>query len=451
MKNNKMVVIIGIVLLNVMVIFMIGQSLLGKTSQYEQRLEEARAYAEQDLCKKAIAKYNDALVTKDTLEIRIEMLDIYEKGINSGELTDTYEIFNSVTAMIDTYREEPSAYKAACEFMLKYDKFEDCAMILMSARDANITFDNIEELKNAVRYQYTLNYSMYSQVYPTYDGMITVQADNGIYAYLNSEGATELEGKYTFGSSFSEGYAFVKFLGGDGVQKGFIIDKAGDRQAYINDAESSSGVGKAKDGKGNDVYLLSCKIGERYTYYDINGIKIFGDYAFAGRFRNNVAAVKLDDGTWQLIDGAGKAIVETKFADVILNEFDECAPKGLIIAKASDKYNIYNIEGKQVGDFACDGAKAFIDDIAAFKSGDLWGFVDSEGKIVVEPKYEDAKSFSNYMGAVKLGGMWNFVNSKGEIVIKEAFQDVSYLNETGLCFVKTDEYWSNIKMYYTGK
>ena len=182
--------------------------------------------------------------------------------------------------------------------------------------------------------------------------------------------------------------------------------------------------------------LLACKVGDKYKYFDINGKEVFGEYVYAGRFRNNVAAVQEAEGKWKLIDGTGNPITDKTFSDVVLNEFDECAPKGYIIAKESNQYHIYDIKVKQIGEFACDGAKAFVDDYAAFKNGELWGFVDTEGKVIIEAQYDDAKSFSNKMGAVNIGGVWNFINPNNEIVIQETFEDVSYLNDKGICFVK---------------
>ena len=115
------------------------------------------------------------------------------------------------------------------------------------------------------------------------------------------------------------------------------------------------------------------------------------------------------------------------------------------------KYCLYNTNAEQIGDFSCDGAKAFVDDYAAFCDGNQWGFVDTKGNVIIEPQYEDAKSFSNSMGAVKTGDGWAFINPNNEIVIQETFEDVDYLNSKGICFVKNDGYWSYLKMYYTGK
>lgn len=450
MKNNKVLVIIGVIFLNLLVLYTLGQSLMGKASQYDKILSEARQYAKEELCSKSIKRYNDAIVIKDTLDVRLEMLDVYEKGIDIGEFTSTYDIFTAVTSMVEIYREESRAYEEACALFMKYGKYQECANILMQARDLKVTSDGIEKYRSDVRYKYTKYYSMYSEILPVFDGIYTVQTD-GTYTFLSDETSPNYHGTYTYATSFSEGYAFVKKLHTDGTERAFIINKEEERQAYLNGVETSSGIGKAKDEKGNDILLLAGKIGEKYKYYNIEGKEVFGDYAFAGRFRNNVAAVMEAEGKWKLIDGTGKAIVDKTFSDVILNEFDECAPKGLIIAKDGEKYHIYDLEGKKVGNFECDGAKAFTDDYAAFRSGDLWGFVDAEGKVIIEPQYENAKSFSNSMGAVQMGGVWFFINPQNEVVIDEPYEDVSYLNDKGICFVKFDGYWSYIKMYYTGK
>lgn len=450
MKNNKTLIIIGVILLNILVVFMIGQSLMGKTTQYEQLLTEARSLAEQELCSKSIAKYNEAILIKDELEVRIEMIDVYEKGIDIGELTNTYDIMSSVTAIVDAFRQEPRAYEEACELFLKYDKYEECAKVLMQARDLRVTSEKIEAYRSQVRYQYTKYFAMYTEVLPAFDGMYTVKVETG-YTFLNDEGSPDFDGTFITASSFSEGYAFVKASHPDGTDRSFLVNKDGERQVYLNGVEHSSGVGRAKDADGNDVLLLACKLGDRYKYLDVSGNEAFGEYEYAGRFRNNVAAVRESEGSWKLINGAGKAITDTVFEDVVLNEFEECAAKGFIIAKTGGKYRIYNLKAQQVGDFTCDGAKAFVDEYAAFRSGDQWGFVDTQGKVIIQPQYEDAKSFSNSMGAVKVGEGWVFINPKNEVVIQETFEDVDYLNGKGICFVKSEGYWSYLKMYYTGK
>ena len=454
MKNNKSLIIVAIILLNVLVIFMVGQSFLGNMNEYDKAVKQARELAEQDLCGKSIDKYNEAAALDNNAELRIEMLDVYQKGIESGEISNIYNVVSEVTLMVDTFQKDISVYESACDFLIKYEKYEECANILKQAAALKLSSDKLDKALETIRYKYAKYFAMYTGVQPMCDDMFTVLNEDGTYGFLNNEASPELDGGYVSASSFSEGYAYIKILNLDGTENSIVIDKEGKRLFYLDGVESSSGVGKAFDKSNNQIYLLSCKVGNVYKYYDANGKVAFGEYAFAGRFRNNVAAVKESDGTWKLINGEGKPISDKKFKDVILNEFDECAPKGLIIAKESDKYHIYQLDAekytiKQVGDFSCDGAKAFVDEYAAFKSGDLWGFVGADGKVIIDAQYEDAKSFSNKMGAIKTNGMWSFINPNNEVVIEETFEDVSYLSGNGICFAKSDGYWSYLKMYYT--
>ncbi|MBQ4260126.1 MAG: WG repeat-containing protein [Lachnospiraceae bacterium] len=449
-SNNKVLIIVGVLLMNVLVLYMIGQTLLGKESPYDIAVREARTYVENELYSRAIDKYNEAVILEDSLELRLEMVDVYEKGMEYGEFTSTYEVFNWLTTMVDIYRDYPAAYEQACKLLMKYQKYEDCAELLMQARDLYVTSEKIEEYREQIRYQYRKNYATYQEVLPVFDGVYVVKADD-VYTYLGDDTSSTHSGAYTYASSYSEGYAFVKAFFPDGNERSFLINKDGQRQVYFMDVETSSGVGLARTLEGEELLLLSCKVGDKYKYYHINGKEEFGEYDFAGRFRNNVAAVMESEGKWKLINGTGNPIVDKTFSDVVLNEFDECAPKGLIWAKEGSEYHLYDTLGNQISDFACDGAKAFVDEYAAFQKNGVWGYVDATGQILLTPQFDDAKSFSNRMAAVMIGDGWRLINPKGEIVVQESFDDVDYLNDKGVCFVKSKDKWSYLEMYYTGK
>ncbi len=462
-KNNKLLIIIAVLFINILVVYMVGQSIVNNTSKSEQLENEAKVYVEQGLYEKALQKYDELVVIEDTVELRLSMIDVYGKALESGEIERAYSVFNNLISMTEAHPKEVSVYEGVCELLVKYERYEQCAELLMEARGRSITSDKLTEILSQVQYKYRKNYGMYYEVLPIFNDMYTVstiptavdeEAGVPVYYFLNNEASTEIEGGYTYASSFSSGYAFVKAMdNATGTEKAFVIDKEGVRQAYFEGVETSSGIGNATDKNKNDILLLACKVGDTYKYYDINGKEVFGDYAFAGRFRNNIAAVKDANGKWSFIDGTGKAITDKTFEDVILNEFDECSPRNMIIAKENGKYHIYNGKLEKVGNFSCDYAKSFVNEkqYAAFKSGDLWGFVDAEGNVVIQPQYEDAKSFSNDMGAVKVDGQWNLINPKNEIIVEETFEDVGYLSDQGICFVKMRGNWGYLQMFYTAE
>ena len=231
--------------------------------------------------------------------------------------------------------------------------------------------------------------------------------------------------------------------------RSYVIDKSGVRQCYLDGVTESSGVGVGGKKDDKNVLLLAGKKDGRYQYYDMTGTVLFGDYLFAGRFRNNIAAVQEAEGQWKLINSEGKAIIDTVFEDVILNEFDECAPKGMIFAKSEGKYRLYNMKGEQVGDFTCDDAKPFIESVSAFCVDGKWGFVNAQGQVVIEPQYEDAKAFSMGIAAVKVNGSWDFINEAGEVVIDGDYEEAGHLFKGGKCFVKMNGRWAVLHMYYT--
>ncbi len=447
MKNNKVLIIIGVVLLNILVVFMVGQSFLGKASEYDIKLKEARAFSEQELCVKSIEAYKSAFNLKPSIEIYEEIVNVYDKGIEIGEISKAHSVFSAVYGYVDNFKENPKAYEIACNFHIKYGKYDSCAALLMQADDLHVTSKGLKKILDDVRYMNKLSHTMYSNISSLYDGSYLADTD-GIYNLLTPEISKLVGGDYDYASSFSEGYAFVRLGSVDSDYRSFVINKEGIRQVYLDGVTESSGVGKANNKEGDEILLLSCKVKDRYKYYDLSGKEVFGDYVFAGRFRNNVAAVQESEGKWKLINGAGEAVVDTVFEDVVLNEFAECAPKGLIFAKKDGKYNLYDMNGKKIGDFACDEARAFIEDKAAFKKGDKWGFVDTTGKVVIEPQYDDAKSFCTGIAGVLHNGYWGFIDASNKLVIEGNYEDAGYLSNNGKCFVKINGRWSVLNMYY---
>lgn len=433
--KNKSLIILAVVLLNVLAAAMIISSLISGNSKYNDAISLARKYSEQNLCSKAITQYEEVLKIKDTIEVRTEMILTYQKGLENGEFTNKYEIDNQVFAVIDAHRNDNKAYEYSAQFFFDTGDFEDCVTVLKQAEHQNVSSKKLKEITENVRYKYSLAYSMYSDVKPIFDGKYAVREGES-YRYLDNKASSAVGSGYSFASSFSEKLAFVKKNGFT-----FIVNEAGERQAYFSETiASSSGVGSG---------LLACLEDEVYKYYDINGEYKFGEYKFAGRFRNNIAAVKVSEDEWYLINPEGKKIIETKFEDILLNEHDECAARGIIFAKTNGKYKMYNLDLKQVGSLECDDACLFVSEgYAAFAKDGKWGFVDEKGKIVIEPKFDDAKSFSSGLAGVKNGDMWSFIDTNGKIVIEGNFEDVDYMNDAGLCFVKTEGYWKYISLYY---
>lgn len=455
MKNNKILIIIAVIFMNLLSVILVGQEILNGNSEYENALAKANELADASLCSQAVDAYKEALEKKDTIEVREKLLETYEAGIDSGELTEQYDIFTAVINMVEgEYSENAKMYELACNFLAKYEQYDDCVELLNKAKSLKLQSEELDGTLESIRYMYERKYSMYTNVYPEYNGVYLVE-DDGEYRFLDSDASSGVARRLTYATPFSEGYSLVKSISPDSKESTYIINSEGIRQVYFdNTVKSSTGVGKCTTGKNGEesVYLLACQVNGRYKYYNIKAEEQFGDYLFAGRFRNNVAAVEIEEGQWKFINCEGGYVSDKVYSDVILNEFYDCAPKGLIFAAENGKYHLYDKTLQQIGNFSCDGAKAFVDDgYAAFRQGEKWGFVDSTGKVMIEPQYEDAKSFSNGVAAVCQNGVWNFINTKGEVVIQGDYEDAGYMSSSGVCFVKDEGYWSSLQMYYVEK
>jgi len=434
MKVDKKWIVLLIVAFNILAGIVTIPTWFQSNQKYSEALDKARSFYSEDLCVKSIQAYNDVITIKDTLPIRKEMIDTYRKGIDNGEYVSTYSIQKFLYSTIDAYRKDNQVYEYVGQFFFDKQLYEDCAAILNQAKKLGVKSDQISALTDSIRYKYRRDYSMYSDVIQSESGYYTVHTDT--YGFLKSNLSSTIGSHYKFASPFAGGYALVKT-----DEYTFLVNEAGIRQTYFdNNIVDSTGVGNE---------LLACKINDSYSYYNLKGELAFGNYLYAGRFRNNIAAVE-DESGWKLIDPSQKYLSDTVFEDIKLNKLGDCAAHGIIFAKINNKYKMYDAKIAPIASFECDDADLFFtDEWAAFKSGDKWGFVDKDGKVQIEPQYEEARSFSNGLAGVKVDGKWSFINNKNVVVINDQFDDVDYFNPAGICFVKRENYWSTISLYYT--
>ena len=433
--KNKILIIFLIIIFNILAVYSVGKSMMIGNSEYEKAITVARNYSENNLCSKAIDAYKEVVKIEDTIEARTEMIKVYEKGVKNGEFTNTYEVTNMVFDIVDDHRDENEAYEYAGEFFYNTSNFEDCVIVLKQAEKRKIKSKKIEELVEKVKYKYEISYSMYVDVFKGNEDKYTV-VEGDTYGFLDETAASVVGSGYDFASIFSENRAFVKKEGYT-----FLINSEGQREAYFsNDIEKSSGVGSN---------LLACVENGKYKYYGTDGKYKFGEYEYAGKFRNNIAAVK-ENQKWKLIDDKGKTICNEEFEDIKQNELEECSAQGIIFAKENETYKMYDLKMKRIGKQEFEDVRPFIDEegYAAVKINGKWGYINIKGDIEIEPEYEDAKSFSNGIGSVKKGPYWVMIDSKNKDIIEGEFEDIDYMNSEGICFVKTNGYWKSISMLY---
>lgn len=464
MKNNKTLVIIALIFLNVIAGYIVFTGTFGGASKFDKCVEKAQQYQEQKLYAKSVEKYDEALSIKKSTAVCIAKIDVMDEGVEYGELSNSADIDTILEEMIKDYYKETSVYERVCEFCYKYEEYEACADYLKQAKRMSLESKKLSDLTEKMRYTYEMNYTMYDHVKSESNGNYVVES-NGACSIISAGGENIIPGKYLWATNFSSEfsvddktvkYAIVSKLDGDGNKIVYIVDNLGTKQIYLDKAITGASPIVKVSADNKNKLIFSCQMGENFYFYsfDPNSEKVeqlSGPYMFAGTYRNNIAPVQISKTEWKIIDGSGKQIGKS-FSDIVVNDAGECSPKNLIFAAENGKYHLYTVKNNDivtVGSLTCDGAKAFVDgSYAAVKIGDKWGFVDSNGETVIKPKYEEARSFSNGMAGVRENGVWNFINTKDKTVIDAGFDNVIDFSASGKCFIESKGYWSDIQLYY---
>ena len=436
MKIDRKIVALLLVVLCVLGCIAAVPTLFKGNTEYKAALNDARNYAEKSLCTLSIQSYQKALAEEDTIELELELAEVYQKGLEDGELSKS-QVAAFYEALIDNFKREPKAYDRALGYYLSIEDYETLSSIIVQANKLEIKSDGITTAINVLKTKYKAEYSGLPEAKRSLQGTYIVKDDEHYYIY-NEKIQAQTGDVYDYASPFTDGKALVKKNGYT-----FLVNGSGIREAYFdNEITESTGVG---------CELIGCKSGDIYSYYNLAGEKVFGEYLFAGRFFDNLAAVQTAEG-WQVIDNTGKVVSPQSYEDIKLGLSYECCPGGIIFAKENGKYKMFDKSMNRVGSAEFDDCDAFLsaDWLAAVKAGEKWGFVSSKGETVIEPKYDTAKSFSNGLAAVTEGEACSFINVNDEKIITGTFLEGGYFSAAGKCLVRNQTFWQPIERYYTG-
>ncbi|MBQ3045598.1 MAG: WG repeat-containing protein [Clostridia bacterium] len=452
--NNKKIVCIVLVAAVVLSWYMGISNMSSDSNGYEVHLVQGNKYAEENLFRKAVAEYESALTFEDNLELRLKISDTYIKAIENGELSSDGNLVSMLLETMTVYKNEPIAYETACNYFYKVTDYDELSNALQVAENYGVSSKELDKVKASVRYLFERGYSSYSDFIDLTNGYYIIK-EPGNYSAIKEDMTTALSG-----CEFIAPYSFDEHTVAKKSGKVFIIDSQGIRQKYLDDnIIACSGIAN-----GN----IACKIGDKYSYFNTQAEKVSGDYFYAGRFSNGVAAVQKEEGKWILINKKFEQITKDVYEDIRLNTAEECVAGGIILAKANGKYNILNVSYnddspedvsvKANTKFSCEGCYLPVDATTgsnksmvwfAFKQNGKWGYADAEGSVKIKPQFNGAKSFSNGYAAVSDGQTWDFIDESGKVVMDLGLTNANYFNSNGYCFVKfADGFWNHMRMFF---
>lgn len=394
-----------------------------KGGSYRSCITLAEDYMKRGLYQKAADEYESAVSLKDKEEDWAALLKARQSRYQEEEDSlDDY--LNSARKAARSYSKNVEFCTTAVELSIKADDYSGAYRILEQAKKAGIEDKKVDQLYTQVKYSYEILSNEYNEFRSACNGYYAVSI-GGNWGVITTGGKKVVKEQYAFLGPVSEEGIFV--CGVDDA--GALDDLDGVVQGKMKFMPKDAGVYSEE--------LVPIMDQNQWGYYDVLGDKQFGEYLFAGRFQNGVAAVQTAKG-WMLIDAKEKKVSDAVYQAICVNKDGSYQMLDVMLAKKEGSYHLFDKKEKQIGDFICDDVDVMTQDgIFAFQKNGKWGFADKDGKEIIKAHYEKAKSFSNGLAAVCSGGKWGFINEKDELVIPCEFVDADYFSDTGCCMVQT--------------
>lgn len=478
---------------------------------YAAAIKAAEEYKEQNLCEKAINAYIYALNLKDTYDVRMEVVDLYDKGYINSEFPDLEGKFDTLQSNIELYPQEKASYEEIISDYFELSEFEDCAQYIMLARRNGIESDVVDEHFETMRHMYIDDDIDPVEIKQTSTGYMCIpiieeeeiiedeeltdesenaesetsddtaaeapeaapedseteetleetddvaeeepESDLVLYTHVFNDGSTQQ-------FEVPEMSAISEIINSDGsVTRVYFIKQYGNEEeeevlytSVVIDGVRTFYLDNALSSEiGCSDNLVCCYNSEngKYLYCDLYGKTILEGYDDAGAFLNGVAYVK-NGADISVVNYEGEAVIED-IDDIILDDIKRCSvnERMFVKYKGDSEYTLVkSSDMSEVSDFSCTNADLFVDGAAAFEQGGKWGFVDTDGKIVIEAQYEEARSFSKGMAAVKKDGKWGYINAEGEMIVEPAFaQAYDFMANGSAYVVDEDGDYQNIRLY----
>lgn len=434
MKNYRYFVPVAMILCIVAAWYLTIHNALQQEKQYKEDLKKARNYLEENIWIDAMERYDSALSYKDTIDVRIEVLEAYFKFEGEDNALDYAQEIMSI------YPREAKTYELIMQYYIENEKYEDAFALYDKAKTLGLAKGKLKELINSILYNYYILDQAYTNV-SSYQGQVCAVEINGYWGYVNDRGQTLIGTQYPVGTAFFDDFGVVEKQNENKSYEWEMIDIEGNKRRSISNDTKIQSCGNYSCG----VYPLFD--GESYQYYTSEGKKVFEKFVYAGTFYEGYALVSDNEGYF-VINNKGKAVTD-KYKDIKRDALEISVRNELFWAKKDDTFSLYNLKGKKIGDVECEEVSPFLEngDMAAVKQDGKWGFVDKKGKMIIEPQYEDAHSFSNGFAAVKKEGKWGFINADNKVCIGCDFEDASDFNESGNVFINRDGMWSLLTLY----
>lgn len=430
MKNYKFIVPVALLALLVVSWYMLISGATETKNTYDYYLEEARGYAEVSITQYAIQNYLKAIEVNNNPDVYVEVAEYY-KTHDSREHIDWCEDF------LDAFPTDARAYNCMLEAYLLDEDYEACFDIIETARRRQVSSEYIDKINNDLKYVYGFEFGSFDDV-SSYGNNYCAVLEDDRWGFVDRYGALRIGHSYVEVGAFSSANC-APVVNSKGEV--YFVDKAGLRVKATKDKYLKFGM------LVSDVMTAQKEDG-KYTYLNGSFDMLFGNYDYASTMNYGIAAVKNAD-KWSLINYEGKKVGDKEYLDIVLDEKEIAFRSDRVFVSSSDgKYIMLDGKAKQVGKLVFEEAMTFLSDApTAVKVDGKWCFVGTDGKLISDKKYDGARPFLNGLAAVCIDGKWGFVDEKENVVIEPQFDGAKDFTEKGSCFIKIEDDWKLLKIY----
>lgn len=454
MKNKKILIPFAILIITVISIYSLVTTNISDIREYNKTVETAREYASQGVVDDAVKYYQKAIEMNCNEDIYIEYVNVY---VDNGYQKKALRTAEEMKKAID---HSPKVYECLLDRYLDLKSYEDCFKLDDEATKKRLRSDGFKEKMAEIEYTYTQDYSLYQAVNAFSCGFAAVKSDE-LYGVVDETGKRVLSKAYKEAGNFShytnkknkdDSDNVIPVCTKDG--KWMYISSSGNKKIEIDEEIEFDYLGLYIDNG-----LTAASVSGKYSYYNTNFEKQFGDYDYASSFNCGCAAVRVGKNEWYIINDKGEKINSTPYLDVVLDSKEIAFRNDRAFVNTDGNYYMIDTSCNIIGKQKFSEAKPFLDTksnngdansdcvLAAVSVDGKWGYIDVDGNLVIDAQFQDAHSFSNSLAAVSMDGKWGFINKEGKVVIDYTFEDVGDFNTKGCVFTSTNSRWSLIKLY----
>jgi tetratricopeptide (TPR) repeat protein len=407
----------------------VSESIFEK-SKYKDHLEQLDILENKGI-------YIDAIkIVEVLLEINPKDIDLHLKHAELNKKLGHERIYiEEIERLIQEYPTYKEPIVALASYYGKKGVYSEAIRILKNENMVKDTRE-IDKLYQQMKGKFIERYESFDDIKAWHNSISFIKTENH-WAKVSSNGTTNHQFIY-------------QDVGGFDSNEGVFPGKENDTWMYFNQNENRKLVSSRKfDFLGTfSEGLAPVRRKGKAGYTNRNFREIAMKFSYTGAFKNGIAAVKEQNGKWGFINKKFKFISESRFDDIVRDEYGLCSEYGVSFVKRNDVYFLVNLKGMRMGELNFDDVKSFESiQYAAVKLGKNWGFINRKGKWTIKPKFENATSFSIGLGGIQQDGLWGFVDLNGNSIIEPQFTQVKPFSKSGIAPVREGGIWHFIQLY----